>query len=265
MSDVLCTAPGKLGDILWALATVREISRIHGKKVDFVTMPEYAPLGALLREQSYIDKAGVVLDWRKEHSNYGDQPWRPPREVEKGYWKTYHLGYRRPPGVPAPQPLIDYVAWQQHLLLREPVVPFITVPGHEKPEGRWAAVGFNEQHAEEKAEFCKELQGWTEGIEWVDVTKKPWVEAARAIQQAELFVGCRSSNWVLACGLGKETITFEPNVQRHGASQSGRLFGCPYAQETQIPGGLTAMEAAKVAAEAVWKKFGSAVACIQSP
>ena len=108
MSKYLTSFPGRAGDILWSLPTVRAISWLVGEPVDFCCMPLYQSLLPLLEYQPYIDKAFVVDDWARISSILGDQPWNPPAHVEVGYEKVWHLGYKQPPDLP----LIDFNAVQ---------------------------------------------------------------------------------------------------------------------------------------------------------
>ena len=94
MSKYLATFSGKFGDILWSLPTVRAISEmlLGGEKLDMVVMPEFQSLVPLLKAQDYIADAGVRQDWHMLHDHYGYQPWQPPKAIEEGYEKVWHLG-----------------------------------------------------------------------------------------------------------------------------------------------------------------------------
>ncbi len=265
MSRVLCTFSGKYGDALWSLPTVREIAWLTGGPVDFYVMPYYLGLVPLLAQQPYIQHVGVFQDWMRTHSQWGDQPWQPPKHWEQGYDSVWHLGYRGHPGLTAPDmPLVDFIAYQVGIKLRPSVVPFLEVRGDGsslavwmEQEGTWGdvlkenrmvAIGFNDQYEAEKKEFYEELwlQSRDSGLEFFDVGKVGWKEAAWVIQHSMVFVGCRSANWVVANGVGKETITFEPHAARHRRGTLGKVFGCPYGQETALPFGMPG----KVAAQA---------------
>lgn len=267
MSDVLCTFSGKYGDILWSLPTAREISRMLGKKVDFFTMPYYDSLAPLLEGQSYIERAGVISDWVRINSNCGDQPWSIPAPFEQQYAQSFPLTYKAHPGISAPSmPLIHFVAFQHGIQLKDPIVPFIEVDdkldGTNDLIGNWIAWSFNEQYDTEKQEFKTELQlqMLDTGIVFVDVSKLPWKNAAWTIKHSVIYVGCRSACWVLAQGIGKETITFEPHPARHSTGFLGKVFGNPYGQETPLPFNLPARESAKAAASMIKARLN----CLQS-
>lgn len=255
MSKILCTFSGKYGDILWSLPTARALSFLHGCKVDFATMPQYKSLIPLLEKQFYIEKAMVFDDWILHHSNYGDQPWLPPSHqkcggttnCQSGWERCYHLGYRAHPGLPFGQPnmaVMDYIAWQQGVKLKDPL-PFIgglcdrvvvskVYAGFDR-ELRATVVddfvtyAFNEQYKEMKDKFLEALREKLGiRVRLVDVTRYAWLEAAEYIQGSLAFVGCRSANWVIANGLNKWILCYEPHPARTQMGHLGEVFGCPY-------------------------------------
>lgn len=273
MSETLCDFSGKYGDIIWSLATTREISRMVGHPVDFAVMPYYASLLPLIVGQEYIDKAFIIEDWLRIHSCHGDQPWQPPRHIEEKYKRCYHLTYRAHPGISAPNmPLIDFIAYQQNMKLREPVVPFVRVPDEVEElaqsihfssgtlmevvgQKRLIAYAFNEQYEDQKKEFFMELydQLKTE-IEFFNLNTIGWREAAWVSKNALAFVGCRSANWVVAQGVGQEAITFEPHPARHQSGHLGNVFRSPYGREIPLPFAMPPREAAKAAASLIRAK-----------
>ncbi len=286
---VLCTFSGKYGDILWSLPTARQIAKdIAGGQVDFAMMPYYESLCPLIEEQEYIGKCFVIPDWIRTHSNHGDGPWEAPVqtvvaefpkkdfnppvgefcvEYKKGDWRAYdkvfHLTYRGHPGINAPSmPLVDFIAYQQGIQLEQPVIPFLTVKPEEHRTGLSVAVAFNEQYKEQKDQFFKaffqrykEIDKFGMSSALQDVSTLPWLNAAEWIAGADLFVGCRSANWVVAMALGKQTVTFEPHPSRHAACHLGKVFGCPHGREFSIPYMMPPHAAAEVAAGIIKKKL----------
>lgn len=254
MAKVLCTFSGKHGDILWSLPTVREIATTLGYgPVDFLMMPAYRALVPLLEQQEYIAKAGVIEDWNCTHSDYGDGPWQPPhygKNGDGGYERIFHLAYRWHPGLAEPgMALVDFIAKQQGIKLREQVVPFITAPDYKRTTNSPSvAIGFNEQYQKQKDEFQEVLLAELQGIQVVEVTKLEWPLAADVIKRAEIYIGDRSSNWVLAMGLGKDTITYEPHPARHKTGTVGKTFSCPYGKEIALPMNMPIEVCAKAAA-----------------
>jgi hypothetical protein len=260
MSKYLCTFSGKFGDILWSLPTAKYIAeKIVGGSVDFAVMPYYKSLLPLLADQSYIEKAFVIESWLRVHSNHGDQPWQPPNVNQPSgepYQQQWHLTYKGHPGISAPEmPLIDFTAYQQKIIFSESPIPFLTVrdlehnleevnfPSGSLPqviaEKRLVTYSFNEQYAEPKKEFFESLWLNTReaNLEFLNVSEMGWREAAWCISKSLSYVGCRSACWVLAMGLGQESLTFEPHPSRHKDCHLGKVFGCSYGREIALPFG----------------------------
>jgi len=231
-AKVACSFSGHNGDILWSLPTAQEIAKQHGP-VDFYIMPAYKNLIPLLELQPYISNAYALKEWICTGSPYGDQPWEAPIDTSL-YEKVYHLTYRAHPGIGAPaMQLADFIAHHQGIALSLPVVPFII----EMPLRRGLPVdsvcyAFNPDCQDKKYEFWSELKA--SGVEFINVGDEPWVTAAELISSVGIFVGDRSACWVLAMGLGVQTITYEPNPSRHAGGQFGKVFGCSYGKEWPI-------------------------------
>lgn len=281
MSKYLCTFTGKFGDILWSLPTAKYIAeKIAGQPVDFAVMPYYQSLLPLLVEQSYIEHAFIKEDWLRTHSNHGDQPWQPPDNIKfltyapAEYERMWHLTYRGHPGITAPEmPLVDFIAYQQGISFQGwQVIPFLEVSDSVQEEAakihlssgpmmqaieekRLVTYSFNEQYAEQKKVFFETLwaKGSSVGLEFFNVAEVGWKEATWLIKKSLVYVGCRSACWVLANGLGKEIITYEPHPSRHKSCHLGKVFGNPYGQEIALPFGMPPAVAADSAASLLLK------------
>jgi len=113
--QVLCTMPGKYGDILWALPTVRAIAQHLEEKVDLMVSAAYSNICPLIQEQFYINRCVANLDWI-ERPDGGVAPFAPyrPAAVDADdtkiffpadddgnpigeYDRIIHLGYQRWP------------------------------------------------------------------------------------------------------------------------------------------------------------------------
>ncbi len=206
---------------------------VGGERVDFGIMPQYHSLLPLLWEQPYISRPLVIEDWVCTGSPYGDQPWQPPKSVESGYERCFHLGYKMHPGIhrPATISLMDFVAEQQGIALRDPV-PFISVPRRfDRKMGKIITHAFNQEFSELKEEFLRLLKLGLPEMVFVDVGKFNWLVSADFIANSGYFVGCRSANNVVAHGVGQRNIfIYEPNSSRHADGFLGTTFGCPYGQ-----------------------------------
>lgn len=259
---VLVTFPGKFGDILWSLATAKHIANVYQTKVDFGIMPQYHTLLLFLSQQEYIKKVFTIDDWECTGSPHGDQPWSAPARLEQEYDHTYHLGYRGHPsaliGGPNVQ-LIDFIAMQHGFKLLPPVLPFmIALDGFALDRVRkpYVAYAFNEYMYEHKLSFLNLLRSRTQDVNYVDVGSLPWSISAATIKHSALFLGCRSSNWVIANGLNKPILTFEPHPERNLTGTMGSVFGCSYGQEHAIVlSQVNDIEGASSAASTIVREF----------
>lgn len=261
---ILCTFPGKNGDILWSLATVKQISKNYNVKVDFSTMPQYHTLLPLLNSQSYIEKATVNEAWLCTGSPHGDQPWNPQNaeELAWGYDQVFHLGYRYHPGIHGvngrQMALIDFPAYLNNIEFSHPVLPFIDVEENWKPKTSlpMIAYSFNMEYKPEKDKFLHDLERKCVTTLFVDVASMPWAVAASVIKNSDGFVGCCSANHVLAYGVGQKNIfIYEPHPHRHAFGQFGETFRCPYGKVETHPLGSSPEIASELAAERIniWK------------
>jgi ADP-heptose:LPS heptosyltransferase len=228
---ILCTFSGKFGDIMWSLPTVRQISKNHGVKVDMAIMPSYKALVPMLKSQSYIAKAFPIDNWFCTGSPCGDQPWEAPLDMLEPYDQVFHLTYRNHPH--GNQPLMDFIAHQQGLILDEPVVPFVETRDFEPYPQTYIAYCFNDMYKDLKDRFLeclssnlgKSTLSTSTQITFFDSTKSEWSWARYGIKFALAFVGCRSANMVLAHGVGQKNIfVYEPHPHRHHQGSFGNTF-----------------------------------------
>jgi len=239
---------------------VRAVSQIVGEKVDFAVMPQYKSILPLLQYQPYIDRAFVIEEWLILHSNHGDQPWLPQKDmaVACGYERIWHLGYRGHPGMSG-QPnmsLVDFIAWQQGIRFVVNPIPFITVPPLETVKeiynGEYSngcvAMAFNEMYVDLKLRFVERLKKRMPNMMFLEPSKTTWAGAAWQIGTSIAYVGDRSALHVIAHGVGQRLLTYEPHPARHKDGHLGTVFGCPYGRETAIPFGCSPENAAELVA-----------------
>lgn len=246
----MCSVPfsGNCGDILWSLPTVRALSWLYSPKVDFCCMGMFDSLIPLIQRQPYVDKAFSWPTWTAVNDMFGRQPWYPPREVEQGYERVFHLGYRFHPNIP----LIDFTAEQQGLKLKAPL-PFLEVDSLTV-DGDMVAVAFNDYEKLLTNRFLGHLRTIVPEGKFVEVTGMPWLEAAAFIKAAKGFVGCRSANNVMAHGVKQDNIfIYETHPDRHSEGRLGVVFGCPYHGEETANFGKGPEDAAEQAATNVRK------------
>lgn len=226
---IRCTCPGRAGDLIWALPTVRAVSRRIGEPIDLQIAGEFAPLVPLLTTQPYV--AGVVADPR-----WGmDQGWHAPDLA--GTWDAvFHLGYRGWPQRGLPYETLDRLNGQRgnspRLMMPfqdaelDLQTPWITVPGSGAPTE--VVFGFSECHFELKVGLVL-LLGQALPHPTLVLThpgrgrweaERPrasypllvatWLQEAAAIRNADVFVGCNSGLHVLAVALGTPVVMVEP-------------------------------------------------------
>lgn len=224
---ILCTFPGRAGDILWALPTVRAVSEAIHEPVDLMIAGEFAGLVPLLTQQPYLNKV------------WADQYWslsQPEHPAVDGYDYIFHLGYQGWPLQPLPFVVEDQLrlVWP-HALDPGPKIdlhrPWIKVGGSGIPTE--IVCGFTEAWFELKLGLAVALERllheppilyltipnsrWTTEVfpGLLGVQACDWVEAARAIRNSNLFFGDCSALHVLACAMGRRVVLMEPMIARH--------------------------------------------------
>ena len=236
MSRVLCTMPGRAGDILWALPSVRAIAEHHGDPVDLLIAGEFASMVPLLEQQPYLARVHADPVWNMAE-------WKPPgrEDVISPYDHVYHLGYRRWPECPLPFEVKFSLAafgWQGRF--EDCPAPDLTRPWITVEDSGFApaitvaiTVGFTEAWFElklgllvcvEQALAYPDLYVLVPptGGRWVDEAEgaitEPfpctWLEAAQVIRNSPLFFGDCSALHVLAVGMGKPVVLMEPMEAR---------------------------------------------------
>ncbi len=234
--------PGKYGDILWSLPTVRAVSETFGVPVDFLVSVDYGHHRDLLRLQPYIRE---VISWPSwEHHRSGCSPWSPfdeglhylPRELPS-YDHVFHLGYRSVPDKPLPEFIYGELGKTTAGVRMCPLDldrPWVSTGSPSSGYHSSAvAVGWSPSHASLKVEFTEFLKERFPHVAFVPIMPaipngdvweqfwcfdavRPanWVESAERVATAQFFVGCCSALYVLACAMGKSALIFEPDKAR---------------------------------------------------
>ena len=204
MSRTLITMPGKFGDIFWVLPAARQLARGEpGGVVDLAMMPRYSSACELLRLQSYIGSSFSIDGWEQEHDNCGAQPMIPP-SCPSGYERVFNLGYRRMPMEPLYLEAFKELSMTPVL----PLAPFIGVTTQRK-RNDLIAYSFNGQDRECESSWVKIIAELLPSMEFMDVGELAFENAAERIAEATLFLGSRSSNYVIAHGVGTRIVTLE--------------------------------------------------------
>lgn len=215
---VLCTFPGRYGDILWALPTVRAVSEAIDEPVDLQIAGEFASIVPLLKQQPYLANVWGADDWSLSHPEIVP--------LHEHYERVFHLSYAGWPMKPLPFTIHDRLVaqWGQAptIDLRR---PWITVNGAAIPVE--VVGGFTEAWFELKLGIAISLERqlqfshlftyltipdsrWTTEASGLSVYPCNWLDAARVIRNSDLFFGDCSALHVLACALGQRCVICEP-------------------------------------------------------
>lgn len=96
MPKYCITHPGKIGDALFSLPTIRYLAEKSGNPVDFYTSEYCEPLRSLYEYQSCVGEFVISKDYIIEGYDMGIRPYTVP--VPYGLYDTvYHLGFRSIP------------------------------------------------------------------------------------------------------------------------------------------------------------------------
>jgi hypothetical protein len=227
---ILCTHPGRYGDLLWALPTVRALSFSASQPIDLLLSPKYSSesFRSLLARQLYIGSVIVANDW--EVLETAPMTPRVPPSLPSGYDQIVHLAYEGWPSLTLPYE--TYRIAGEQVPIDWPLsldVPWIAAPYEHSCNPYRLAVGFSDEHFELKYGLYWLLRGHfvqngeigglmnvCGGPRWSGVGhNSDWEAAASWIAQATVFVGCCSALHVLACAAGTPVVLLEPNPMRH--------------------------------------------------
>lgn len=245
---ILVTFPGKFGDLLWALPTIRAIARRVDHPVDLLIPDQFRSIVPLLQQQEYLGKvshdgAWEVRDTAPISPRIPPFPLPAPETETKPagiqYDYVLHLGYR---DWPTPDVMRHTLAtanlelWEDHEgSLREEELDLAT-PWIQAPRpipGSGLVICFTDEHFELKIGLTALMQSWSQGaVAFCTPESRMWQEGRAA--SPRLFCGGweQYANWiagssavladcsaahVLAVAMGKPVILMEPNPHRHNA------------------------------------------------
>lgn len=253
--NVLCTFPGKYGDILWALSAIRALSVRIGQPVDLVVAAPFASICPLIATQPYIRYCGAVPTWQTE--NTAPITPRIPYALQSRdpqYDAIFHLGYRDWPRRPLPYETLDCLNAQTpgvpgfrgrqigdvELALTEPWIQVKRSWELAEVHKCDLAIAFTDEHFELKfgltllvlEQFARSAPDMTyavlcpPGSRWATETWKPtwralkevdWQGYANIVADSQLVLADCSAAHVLAVAMGKPVVLMEPNTMRHNS------------------------------------------------
>lgn len=229
---VLATFPGRFGDLIWALPTVRAISETYGQPVDLQIPAEYGSIAPLLRRQAYLETVIVDPEWVVQQSA-PISPRTPPYFTSQGYERVFHLGFEGWPSLPLPFEIERIARAQADELCVAPIDlarPWITPIWSTGPSD--LVIGFTDEwfelkyglywllrnHVLSPRQPDRRLVGVSTSPRWIGEaghSATSWEAAAGWLGGTRVFVGCCSALHVLACAIGKPVVLLEPNPHRH--------------------------------------------------
>ena len=233
---ILCTFPGRYGDLLWALPTVRAISQFHEQPVELCIAGEFESLLPLLEQQEYLADVFAVDHWAMTPT---ENWWIPPTigQWEDRYDRVYHLGYRGWPDAPLPKyvyqqtereypelglPELDlYTPWIE--VVQPTCAPVswtcgFTEAWFELKFGVWELLSTAARYNRLKEDLEEGCLSLCTGARWQKEAKHGgcgWLEAAYWIAGSRAFLGDCSALHVLACAVGTPVVCYEPMEARH--------------------------------------------------
>jgi hypothetical protein len=226
---ILCTFPGKIGDILWAMPTVRAISETYETPVHFRCSndPRFSSILPLLGQQSYLASAEALPTWSIREEGIAPMSPRVPETIDgASYDLVFHLGYE---SWPEPSTAINiyrraaYVA-EVPLAALDLQRPWI-IPPYDLPKTD-LAIGFTDEHFELKYGLYLLIFQQRDRIALVNCSTSPrwrgegqntgytWESTAAWLANATVFLGCCSAMHVLACAVGTPVVLMEPSEAR---------------------------------------------------
>lgn len=230
---ILATFPGRFGDILWSLPTVRALAEGSGEPVDLAVSQKYGSLKPLLARQEYLREVHVLADWEVVES----APMTPraaPSWIYDNYEHSIDLGYKGWPSRPLPYEIYETAKADSRIPLAmiDLSRPWIVPPFNLTQYSPGILVGFTEEYFElkygiyqllvqklyaEKRLLSHALVNLSTSSRWTAEAGHKgydWESAAAWLAAGEVFLGCCSALHVLAVAVGCPAVVMEPAEAR---------------------------------------------------
>ena len=229
---LLCCHPGRFGDLLWALPTLRALHQA-GHEVDLLIPEQYWSIEELVAQQDYIHAIYPVSheDWPIQQTA-PITPLLPRIAPAHFYDRVISLGYPGWPTEPLPYSTYSTVRTKHsdlEIAELDLETPWVRSSAPERSAPR-VALGFTDEWFELKLGITVLLRAehlasllFATGSRWDHAAKRipgyytatSWDAAAQIVRDTAIFVGDCSALHVLAVALGKPCVIVEPNPQRH--------------------------------------------------
>ena len=217
---IACCHPGKIGDALYSLPTIRALSKKHNCKVDFYTSAYCEPILKLFEDQTEINKAQVLESYTPVDFSCGGQPWEMKLPNESEYDHVYQLGFRSVPDKPLPEFIAESAGLDRsvghnlfyetrNFLVEQDTKPYIVLaPRGESPfadEFR-RLLGMINIPVYILGRQGEMLSGVVETDLINDYTGQPFFSMVRIIKNCKAFVGILSSPLCIANGFNMKKV-----------------------------------------------------------
>ena len=106
--------PGKIGDALYCLPSIRELSKKYNCKVDFYTSKHCLPIQHFMELQDCINECIIPESYTIERYDMGIQPWSMPIE-SSGYETIYQMGFKNIPDKSLPEYLAESIGLDRNI------------------------------------------------------------------------------------------------------------------------------------------------------
>jgi hypothetical protein len=206
MNKIAVAMPGKMGDVLYCLTAVRWLCKKHNAVADFWTSEYCRPLKRLMEYQSCIDQFLINEDYVMDHMGLGIQPWYLPVPNENEYEAVYQAGIREVPQMYIPDhicksldiPMNQKVYYEYEDMATLDKEYIIVAP---RGEDFWTPLIKDLDNGPSKVNIVQiGAKGDYVGDIGIDKTGLDFLETTAWIAKSKVFMGCASSQLVIAEG-----------------------------------------------------------------
>jgi len=196
--------PGKMGDLLYIIPTLRYIYEATGIPFDVYTSEYCAPLKSLFEYQKCVSQFIVAPDYKIERMDMGIQPAYVPIPNEQRYARIFQLGFRSEPDRMLHQFIGEYAGISEPLAIKYDYPKLTTVDWQLPyyviaPRGKTTYEHIFNELAQQRTCVVVGTESDYTGY-GINMTGKDFLETLSILSGASGFVGLMSSQLVLANG-----------------------------------------------------------------
>lgn len=202
---IACSHPGKIGDCLYILPSVKKICERDGVRADIYSSEYCSGLKRLMEYQPYVNSFQVCPGYTIADMGCGVQPWTMPIPEPERYSAIYQMGFRDTPDCAIPLFIarsvgldnVDFPTYEYPNIERV-APPYIVVAARGHTTYDWVY--------EEMMEYSDIpiVQTGAEGQavkgKCIDLCGLDFLETLSVISRAKAFVSIPSAEFVLANG-----------------------------------------------------------------